>query len=75
MQEGEQPVGNQFIHRVCAAENPDGSGTQIRLESSFLRKKGQEGINLETRQVNTGYFESKVRFEMTLPPYSPALAP
>lgn len=70
MQEGEQPVGNQFFHEQCAGRSPDGD-TSIVIEASFLRKKGQRGLNLETQQVNTGYFESQTRYEEMLAPYQP----
>ena len=69
MQEGEQPVGNQFFHERCSGQSPDGTSS-IVIEASFLRKKGQRGLNLETQQVNTGYFESQTRFEELLTPYA-----
>lgn len=74
MKEGEQPVGTQFIHELCTGQSPDG-GTLIAIEASYLRKKGQLGINQETQKVNTGYFESKTRYEEVLAPYVPAAAP
>lgn len=67
MKEGEQPVGNQFVHELCTGESPDG-GTLIAIEASYLRKKGQSAINRETQQVNTGYFESQTRYEEDLSP-------
>ena len=73
MKEGEQPVGNQFVHERCTGQSPDG-GTLISIEATYLRKKGQRGINLETQQVNTGYFESQTRFEEVLAPYIPMAA-
>ena len=60
----EQPVGSQFIHHVCTGTDPDGSGTTISIESTYLRKRGQEAINRETQTVNRGYFESRTRFEL-----------
>lgn len=74
MKEGEQPVGNQFFHEFCSGTSPNGA-TQIVIEASFLRKKGQRGVNLETQQVNTGYFESQTRYEELLLPYEPVIAP
>jgi hypothetical protein len=74
MAEGEQRVGNQFVHEVCTGRSPDGS-TLIAIESSFLRKKGQRAVAQETQAVNTGYFESQTRFEEVLVPYAPAEAP
>ena len=70
MQEGEQPVGNQFFHEQCVGRSPNGA-TSIVIAASFLRKKGQRGLNLETQQVNTGYFESQTRYEEMLSPYMP----
>jgi hypothetical protein len=74
MQEGELPVGNEFIHERCTGQSPDGS-TNVAIEASYLRKKGQRAVNQETQQVNIGYFESQTRFEEVLAPYSPAPAP
>ncbi|MEQ1770527.1 MAG: hypothetical protein ABL879_11865 [Devosia sp.] len=71
MQPGEQPVGNRFIHQLCTGTNPDGSGGAVRIEGSYLRKKGQEGLNFETQQVNKGYYQSETRLEVVNPPYSP----
>jgi hypothetical protein len=75
MQEGEQPVGSTFIHDVCTGTNPDGSGQAVLIEGSYLRKKGQEGLNIETQQVNTGYYESQTRLEVMNPPYLPSEGP
>lgn len=74
MKEGEQPVGNQFVHELCTGQSPDGE-TLIAIEASYLRKKGQRGINQETQEVNTGYFESQTRYEEVLAPYDPVNAP
>lgn len=74
MQEGEQPVGNQFTHELCTGQSPDGS-TLIAIEASYLRKKGQRAVNQETQQVNTGYFESQTRYEEVLSPYAPVARP
>lgn len=74
MKEGEQPVGNQFFHELCTGTSPDGS-TQIAIEASYLRKKGQLGIDRQTQQVNTGYFESQTRYEELLAPYDPVIEP
>jgi hypothetical protein len=75
MRPGEQPVGLRFVHELCTGSNPDGSGQRVLIEGSYLRKKGQEGLNRETQQVNTGYFESKTRLEVVNPPYSPSAGP
>lgn len=74
MKEGEQPVGNQFIHEICIGQSPDG-GTRIAIEASYLRKKGQRALNLETQAVNKGYFESKTRYDEVLVPYDPVVGP
>lgn len=74
MQEGEQPVGNQFVHELCTARSPDGQ-TLIAIEASYLRKKGQRAISQETQTVNKGYFESQTRYEEVLAPYAPVTEP
>ena len=74
MKEGEQPVGNVFVHEQCNGQSPDGS-TRIAMEASYLRKKGQRGVNRETQEVNKGYFESQTRYEEILYPYKPLIAP
>lgn len=71
---GENPVGREFTHEICTAEDPDGA-VRLRIEATFLRKKGQEALSRDTQQVNRGYFESRTRFEMVEAPYEPALAP
>jgi hypothetical protein len=70
---GENPVGRQFEHQFCRAEGE--GGTQLAIESYYLRKRGQEALNRETRQVNSGYFSSGARMELVESPYVPALAP
>jgi hypothetical protein len=75
MQAGEQPVGNDFIHTRCTGTNPDGSGQKVLIEGSYLRKKGQEGLNIDTQQVNKGYYESETRLEVVNPPYLPSEGP
>lgn len=74
MKDGEQPVGDQFVHERCTGADPDGAA-RIAVEASYLRKKGQEAVNLETQTVNKGYFESRTRFEEVLAPYDPGEAP
>lgn len=75
MREGEQPVGREFIHQLCRGSNPDGSGEAVLVEGSYLRKKGQEGLSIETQQVNKGYYESRTRLELVKAPYSPSEGP
>ena len=74
MKDGEQPVGNQFIHESCKGTSVDNT-SRITIEATYLRKKGQLAVNLETQSVNTGYFESQTRFEQVLTPYDPTEAP
>jgi hypothetical protein len=74
MDEGEQPVGNQFIHERCTGANPEGA-SRIDIEASYLRKRGQMAVNTETQAVNQGYFESQTRLEEVLAPYVPGEAP
>lgn len=74
MQEGQQPVGTQFIHELCTGQSPDGR-VKIAIEASYLRKKGQLAINPQTQEVNKGYFESQTRYEEVLSPYIPVTAP
>ncbi|MDG1430887.1 MAG: hypothetical protein P8L68_06980 [Paracoccaceae bacterium] len=74
MKEGEKPVGNQFIHEFCTGQSPEGN-SMIAAEASYLRKKGQLGINRETQKVNTGYFESQTRFEEVLSPFTVGITP
>ncbi|MDG1117996.1 MAG: hypothetical protein P8N72_12865 [Flavimaricola sp.] len=74
MNEGEQPVGNQFVHELCTGRSPDG-GILIAIEASYLRKRGQSAVNQETQQVNTGYFESQTRYDEVLAPYAPVTSP
>ena len=75
MREGEQKVGNEFIHQRCNGTNPDGSGQKVLIEGSYLRKKGQEGLSIDTQQVNKGYYESQTWMELVNAPYSPTEAP
>ncbi|SMY06983.1 hypothetical protein [Flavimaricola marinus] len=74
MRDGEQPVGNQFIHELCTARSPDDT-TSVMLEATYLRKRGQQARNLETQEINTGYFQSQTRFEEVLSPYVLSVAP
>ena len=71
---GENPVGSEFIHELCQANSPDGKQA-LRIEATFLRKKGQEAVSRDTQQINRGYFESRTRFEIVEKPYEPAPAP
>jgi len=75
MRPGEQKVGNEFIHQRCSGTNPDGSGQKVLIEANYLRKKGQEGLSIETQQVNKGYYQSQTRFEMVNAPYLPSEGP
>jgi len=72
---GEMPVGNQFIHEHCLGANPDKPDQQVLLETSYLRKKGQQALSQETQQINKGYYESRSWMEIIDKPYSPSEAP
>jgi hypothetical protein len=74
MREREQPVGNQFIHELCTGTAPDGK-SRVAIDASYLRKKGQQAINLETQTINKGYFQSQTRYEEVLTPFTPSEAP
>ena len=67
---GQEPVGKIFVHEICTATSPDGDA-DMRLEATYFRKKGQTSINLETQQINTNYFQSATRLEVTQKPYAP----
>ena len=75
MQAGEQKVGSEFVHQRCTGTNPNGTGQSVLIEASYLRKKGEEGLSVDTQQVNKGYYESKTRLEVVNPPYSPSEGP
>jgi hypothetical protein len=74
LQPGENRVGNQFEHEVCTAQSAK-FGQRMRLEASYLRKKGQEALNTETQKINPGYFQSQTRLEVVEIPYEPAAPP
>ena len=74
MKEGEQPVGNQFIHEQCIGRSIDGL-TSIAIKATYLRKKGQRGINRTTQEVNQGYFESQTKYEEVLAPFETTILP
>lgn len=71
-QAGENPMGNQFVHEICTAQNA-ALNQSMRLESSFLRKKGQDAFNNDTQTLNVGYFQSQTRLEVVQLPYEPAI--
>ncbi len=73
--DGEMKVGNEFIHEICRGTAADGSGQQVLIEASYLRKKGQDAISKDTQTVNKSYYESKTWVEVANPPYSPSEAP
>jgi hypothetical protein len=75
MQEGEQKVGDEFIHQRCTGANPDGSGQKLLIEASYMRKKGQEALSRETQKVNKGFYQSQTWLELVNPPYLPSEAP
>lgn len=69
MADGEQPIGDRFVHESCTGQK---DGHQLSFETTYLRKKGQRAINPETQEVNSDYFESRVRLEVLEEPYAPA---
>jgi hypothetical protein len=73
-QNGEQPVGNIFIHRLCTGAEP-ALKQSLRLEAVYLRRKGQTAVNVETQQVNKGYYSSSTRLEIVEAPYVPDTTP
>ncbi len=75
LKDGEMKVGNEFIHEICRGTAADGSGQQVLIEASYLRKKGQDAISKDTQMVNKSYYESKTWVEVANPPYSPSEAP
>ncbi len=71
--DGENPVGSIFIHDLCTATSID--KTQLlRLESSYLRKKG-EGVNPDTQLIDKSFYQSTTRLEVVQVPFQPAPAP
>jgi hypothetical protein len=66
--DGEKPVGRMFIHELCKGTQGDET---VHLETYYLRKRGQEGLNRETGQVNKGYFSSGVRMTILQSGYEP----
>lgn len=72
--DGQQAVGNIFVHEVCTAPSPEGDST-MRLEATYFRKKGQTSINLETQKVQKNYFQSATRLEVVAKPYEPDTTP
>lgn len=71
--DGQMPVGTRFTHEVCTGVSP--AMDKVRLEATYLRRKGQEAISRETQQVNKGYYESRTRLEVVQAPYEPVAAP
>lgn len=69
--EGEAGLGQHFIHDLCTGEDP-ALGERVRIEGTYLRRKGQAPINRETQTVTPNNFESKTRFELVQIPYQPA---
>jgi hypothetical protein len=60
--EGESPVGDLFIKRVC--ERTDG-GRRVVIRASLYRKPGQSGYNPQLpTQLTQGQFESSARMEI-----------
>jgi hypothetical protein len=68
---GENPIGNLFQHEICIGFSAE-LKQHVRIEARYLRKKGQEALNLETQLPNSGYFESSARLDLLQDPYRPA---
>lgn len=69
--EGEMMVGNGYTKDVCTGVDPTGE-IAIRLDSRYLRKRGQVAVNPDTQEINSTYFESFTRLEMVRLPFEPA---
>ena len=61
--EGETGIGDRFQKDRCVQSTDE---LDLVLETYFLRKPGQFGINPRTNIAEEGLFESRVRFEMFL---------
>ncbi len=66
--ENEKKIGQHHLKQFCTGLSPDGLSS-IRLDARYLRKAGQEGVNRETREVNSTYFESFTRLEIVRLPH------
>lgn len=62
-EEGETGIGELFIKEHCEKATDD---YVLTIDSNFLRRRGQVGIDPATGQLRPGEFMSEVRFEMTL---------
>jgi hypothetical protein len=64
---GETPVGGGvFIKQRCEKTMP---GKTLTVETHFLRKPGQAGVDPTTGEATSGQFESWTRFEIMDPTY------
>ena len=64
---GETPVGGGvFVKQRCEKEMP---GKTLTVETHFLRKPGQAGVDPATGEATQGQFESWTRFEIMDPAY------
>jgi hypothetical protein len=72
-QDGEQSIGNIFVHFICTATNQK-LGERLRIEARYYRRKGETAIDPRTRQVQRNNFESLARFELDQLPYQPSTA-
>jgi hypothetical protein len=65
--QGETPVGGGvFIKQQCEKTLP---GKNLSVETHFLRKPGQAGVDATTGEATSGQFESWTRFEIMDPSY------
>jgi len=64
--EGESAVGGIFIKQDCSKATPE---RVMKVETRFLRRPGQHGIDPATNEYTEGQFESSTRFELDDPAY------
>jgi hypothetical protein len=62
-EDGQQPLGRQFLHEICEGTSPEGD-LRVRFESTYFRKRGQEALDRETQLPNADYFESTTRLDL-----------
>jgi hypothetical protein len=63
--DGEQPLGHLHVKTRCTGVSADKTQT-VQIEASYLRRKGQTGVDMRSQRVNTGYYESRTRLELRL---------
>jgi len=71
--DGEDSVGGEFVHDICTGQNA--ASDRLRIESVYMRRKGQVAIDPETQKLIRDSFYSSTRFEEVEAPYQPQLPP